>query len=59
MTLNEVFRQVAVLSLLGSVLAIGLWFIKLLFRRKLSPNWHYYIWLALLLRLLLKSRPGC
>ena len=57
MSLVAVFRQVVELSLLGSLLAIGIWLIKRLLRQNLSPNWHYYIWLVLMLRLLFPFVP--
>jgi len=57
MHLTEVFRYIVSLSLLGSVLAIGILLIKLLFRQKLSANWHYYIWFMLILRLLIPFTP--
>ncbi|MHB1653946.1 MAG: M56 family metallopeptidase [Desulfitobacteriaceae bacterium] len=57
MNLTEVFRYVVSLSLLGSVLVIGILLIKLLFRQKLSATWHYYIWFVLILRLLIPFTP--
>ena len=58
MDLAELFYYVASLSLLGSILAIGLLIIKRLFRHKLSANWHYYIWFALIIRLLIPFTPS-
>lgn len=52
MNLTELFRSVVSLSLLGSILVIGLLLTKTLLRGKLSAKWHYYIWFLLLLRLL-------
>jgi len=56
--LAELFYYIASLSLLGSILAIGLLIIKKLFRHKLSANWHYYIWFALIVRLLIPFTPS-
>lgn len=58
MNLTELFRITVSLSLLGSILAIGILLIKLLFRRKLSANWHYCIWFVLLFRLLMPFTPS-
>jgi Antirepressor regulating drug resistance, predicted signal transduction N-terminal membrane component len=52
------FHNLVSLSLLGSILAIGLLLIKLLLRQKLSANWHYYIWLVLILRLIIPFTPS-
>lgn len=57
MNLTELFRYVVSLSLLGSVLVIGLFIVKLLFKQKLSASWHYYIWLVLILRLIIPFTP--
>lgn len=54
----ELFQSVLSLSLLGSILVVGLFFIKLLLRPKLSANWHYYIWLVLILRLVIPFTPS-
>lgn len=47
------FYYIVSLSLMGSILAAGLMIIKRLFRQKLGANWHYYIWLVLVLRLII------
>ncbi|HEY5587033.1 MAG TPA: M56 family metallopeptidase [Ruminiclostridium sp.] len=58
MKLNEIFFYVVSLSLMGSILAIGLLIIKSLFRQKLGANWHYYIWIVLILRLMVPFTPS-
>lgn len=55
MDLAILFHDLVSLSLLGSLLAVGLFLIKLLFRQKLSATWHYYIWFVLILRLIIPS----
>ena len=57
MNLSELFHYLVSLSLLGSILTIGIFLIKLMFRQKLSANWHYYIWFVLILRLLIPFTP--
>lgn len=47
MNLSELFRLLISLSLSGSVLALGLLLIKLLFKQRLKANWHYYLWFLL------------
>ncbi|HEX3011845.1 MAG TPA: M56 family metallopeptidase [Syntrophomonadaceae bacterium] len=58
MNLTELFRCVVSLSIAGSILAIGLWLIKLLLREKLSAKWQYYIWFLLCLRLVVPFTPA-
>ncbi|KLU63526.1 regulatory protein BlaR1 [Peptococcaceae bacterium CEB3] len=53
MSLADLFRSVVSLSLLGSLLALGILFIQRLFRPKLSAHWHYALWFVLILRLLI------
>ncbi|MDQ7092146.1 M56 family metallopeptidase [Desulfosporosinus sp. PR] len=57
MSLTDLFHLFLSLSLSGSILALGLLFIKALFKQKLSANWHYYLWIILILRLLLPFTP--
>lgn len=53
MALSAVFKEVLLLSLMGSILALGILAIKAIFRQKLSARLHYYIWFMLVLRLIL------
>lgn len=58
MNLTELFRYIVSLSLLGSVIVVGLFLIKLLFKQKLSASWHYAIWFVLIFRLLIPFTPS-
>lgn len=58
MNTTVLFQQIVSLSLLGTVLVIGILLIKLILRPKLSAAWHYYIWLALVLRLIIPLTPA-
>ena len=58
MDLTEMFRCIVSLSLLGSILVIGLLLTKILLRQKLSASWQYYIWFVLFLRLIIPYTPS-
>lgn len=49
----SLFLQTVKLSVMATVAAVIIWCIKLLFKNKLSPAWHYYIWFIVIIRLLL------
>ncbi|EKN67027.1 hypothetical protein BABA_13372 [Neobacillus bataviensis LMG 21833] len=53
MVLSAVFKEVLLLSLMGSILALGILAVKAIFRQRLSAKLHYYIWILLVLRLIL------
>ncbi|GGA49606.1 MULTISPECIES: M56 family metallopeptidase [Bacillaceae] len=53
MVLSAIFKEVLLLSLMGSILALGILGIKAIFRQRLSAKLHYYIWILLVLRLIL------
>jgi beta-lactamase regulating signal transducer with metallopeptidase domain len=53
MDLNDLFRQVIVLSIMGSIFAIAILLIKAIFRKNLSGKVHYYIWFLLVLKLII------
>ncbi|WP_407312694.1 M56 family metallopeptidase [Desulfosporosinus sp. SB140] len=57
MNLSELFRLFLSLSLSGSILALGLLFIKFIFKQKIRANWHYYLWFVLIIRLLVPFSP--
>lgn len=57
MELNSIFRATLLASAMGSVVALIIMLIKGLFKDRLSPNWHYYIWLLVMLRLILPYFP--
>ncbi|MEI4771709.1 M56 family metallopeptidase [Psychrobacillus sp. FJAT-51614] len=52
MVLSAIFKEVLLLSLMGSILALGILIIKAIFRQRLSAKLHYYIWILLVLRLI-------
>ncbi|MCJ8006413.1 M56 family metallopeptidase [Lederbergia wuyishanensis] len=52
MVLSAVFKEVLLLSLMGSILASGILAVKAIFRQRLSAKLHYYIWILLVLRLI-------
>lgn len=49
--LSNIFREILLVSLLGSVVTGAILAVKAVFRHRLSPRLHYYIWVLLLLRL--------
>lgn len=58
MTLNIAFNILITTSLMGSVTALLILLVKGIFKYKLSPKWHYYIWLLLVLRLMFPFTPS-
>lgn len=58
MTLNIAFNILITTSLMGSVTALLILLVKVIFKYKLSPKWHYYIWLLLVLRLMFPLTPS-
>ncbi|MDF2804768.1 MAG: peptidase BlaR1, partial [Anaerocolumna sp.] len=51
------FKSIIYLAATGSVLIILLLVLKKIFHRALSPKWHYYIWIVLLIRLIIPFEP--
>jgi len=51
--MNETLRLIISLSISGSLLALLLFMLKPIWKNKLSKSFQYYIWLAVLARLLL------
>lgn len=49
----QILIELVFLSLSGTVLGLLLWLLRPLTRRLFSWKWHYYLWLAVLLRLVL------
>lgn len=47
-----IFKQIVYLGLNASVLALIILLVKKLFNKALTPKWHYYIWILLIIRLL-------
>ena len=52
MNLAKLFEQIILLSIMGSILAAAILFIKVIFRQKLTAKFHYYIWFLLILKLI-------
>jgi beta-lactamase regulating signal transducer with metallopeptidase domain len=55
--MNDVLFLFISLSASGSILALILFMLKPLVKNRLSQTWQYYIWLAVILRLLLPLTP--
>ena len=55
--INEMIKLILSLSLSGSILILILFLCKPLFQSKMSRAWQYYIWLAVIARLLLPFAP--
>lgn len=55
MDINSLFKLILLTSAMGSLVACIVLLMKKIFRNKLSPTWHYYIWLIVLIRLLLPN----
>lgn len=52
MTMDYLFKLVLLTSAMGTVIALLVFLIKGIFINKLSPTWHYYIWVIVIIRLL-------
>ena len=50
---RQILMELVFLSLSGTALGLLLWLLRPLTRRLFSWKWHYYLWLAVLLRLAL------
>ena len=50
---RQILMELVFLSLSGTVLGLLLWLLRPLTRKLFSWKWHYYLWLAVLLRLAL------
>ncbi|SKC40100.1 extracellular solute-binding protein [Maledivibacter halophilus] len=57
MTLYSMFHTVLTMSFMGTITALVILFFKKIFKRSISPNWHYFIWIILLLRLIIPYVP--
>lgn len=47
------FLQVLELSIQASIMISIIFLLKLVFKNRLSPKWHYYIWLLIIVKLLI------
>lgn len=57
MTLSSMFQTILTMSFMGSITALIILFFKKIFKKSISPNWHYFIWVILLVRLILPYVP--
>lgn len=55
--INNLLIKVMLLSFSGSIIAIVLYAIKPFIKYRLSKTWQYYIWLAVILRMLIPYKP--
>ena len=55
--LIRIFEEVLYLGAIASIPVLLILVIKKLFRKVVSPKWHYYIWVLLIIRLLLPYIP--
>ncbi len=52
-----IFKEVIYLSVFAGILIILILLTKKIFKKTLSPKWHYYIWILLLIRLMVPYTP--
>ena len=52
-----IFKEVIYLSVFAGILIILILLAKKIFKKTLSPKWHYYIWILLLIRLMVPYTP--
>jgi bla regulator protein BlaR1 len=52
-----IFKEVLYLSVFADILIILILLAKKIFKKVLSPKWHYYIWILLLIRLMVPYTP--
>lgn len=52
-----IFKEIIYLGATASILILIILLIKKIFNKTLSPKWHYYIWILLLIRLLIPFYP--
>lgn len=57
MTLSSIFHVVLTMSFLGSITALVILFFKKVFKNRITPTWHYLIWMILLVRLIIPYAP--
>ncbi len=55
--MTEIFKMVFVTSLYASVVGLVIILAKSVLKNKLSPQWHYLIWVVLILKLLVPFGP--
>lgn len=57
MDILSIFKIMLLSSLIGSVIVLMILIIKGIFKNKLSSNFHYYIWLILIIKLVIPIGP--
>ncbi|MBZ9689577.1 M56 family metallopeptidase [Clostridium estertheticum] len=57
MNFLNIFEVIILSSLIGSVIVLIILITKGLFKNKLNPTFHYYIWLILLIKLIIPIGP--
>lgn len=56
--MESIFKTILVTSLYASIVGILILIIKTILRNRISPKWHYIIWLVLVLKLIVPFGPG-
>ncbi|MGH4140525.1 M56 family metallopeptidase [Clostridium sp.] len=57
MVIVNIFDKIVLSSLIGGVIVLIILIAKTIFKNKLSPTFHYYIWLILLIKLIIPFGP--
>ncbi|SHH51904.1 M56 family metallopeptidase [Clostridium grantii] len=57
MELVTLFKMILSLSFMGSILAVIIIIVKGFFRNRLNANWHYYIWILVIIKLSIPYAP--
>lgn len=57
MNIINIFKVIILSSLIGSITTLMILIVKGLFKEKLNPKFHYYIWLVLLIKLMIPFGP--
>jgi|GEM_PF-2801799 beta-lactamase regulating signal transducer with metallopeptidase domain len=55
--LLKAFQEILYLGAISSIMIVLILLIKKVFGKVLSPRWHYYIWILLLVRLMIPYTP--
>ena len=55
--MENIFDFVLITSLYGSIVGIIIILLKVILKNKLTPQWHYLIWMILILKLLIPFGP--
>ncbi|HBE80000.1 MAG TPA: BlaR1 family beta-lactam sensor/signal transducer [Firmicutes bacterium] len=58
MWIDSFFQWLLISSLMGCILTLVILLVKLIFRRHLSTEWHYGLWLFLIIKLLIPFGPA-